>query len=220
MGYGDYEEEQPDIQNSGYPQNYSQYHETLLQHNDSNPAGGQKNEEIQNHNTVYDRNEHLRKIQALQKNTSSNSISCNIDEQLVGGARSSFTSSTRSNSSSLGTNGTNNSLGSRGSVSDAHNIRDRRTSPNTSTFGDSLTRNIDSESETTIINEKTKHHTPSQGITGCKEGENYVLNGWNTEMNNRDNLGQGGSLSSFSSSNGSSKNRSSSHRSYTSSDRK
>ena len=220
MGYGDYEEEEPGIQDSRHHQNYSQYHETLLQHNGSNPAGGHKNEEIQHHNTSYDGNEHLRKIQALQKNTSSNSISFDIDEQLVGGTRSSFTSSTRSNSSSLGTNGTNNSLGSRGSVSDAHNIQDRRTSPNTSTFGDSLTRNIDSESETTIINEKTKHHTPSQGITGCKEGDNYVLNGWNTEMNNRDNLGQGGSLSSFSSSNGSSRNRSSSHRSYTSSDKK
>ena len=220
MGYGDYEEEESGIQTSGHHQNYSQCHETILQHNGSNPAGSQKNEETQNHNTAYDRNEHLRRIQALQKNTSSNSISFNIDEQLVGGTRCSFTSSTRSNSSSLGTNGTNNSLGSRGSVSDAHNIRDRRTSPNTSTFGDSLTRNIDSESETTIINEKTKQHTPGQNIVGRKEGENCILNGWNADMNNRDNIVQGGSLSSFSSSNGSSKNRSSSHRSYTSSDRK
>ena len=179
----------------------------------------QKPEEHGSHVLVYGQDEYLQKPKQSKKNNPSASFASNIDGSFAVGTRSSFGSSTRSNSSSLGTNGTNNSLSSRGSVAETHNMHapnPSRSSPSTSTLGDTFSRKMesqitqDAEKEIKTVNDKSDGYG----------NEYFALNSWNAEKISRDATAQSGSLSSFSSSNGSSRNLPPSNRSISSSDRK
>ena len=146
---------------------------------------------------------------------------CNIDSSFAAGTRSSFGSTSRSNSSSLGTNGTNNSYNSRESAEDAQNIHSvypSRTSPNTSLIGNSFTSNLEAHGEMEMANGRT--FSRENGMPTRHVNEYLALNNWNMEPHNLDNMGQSGSLSSFSSSNGSNRNRPPSNRSSSSAERK
>ena len=221
LGYEDYDEEQPVLVNNGVNHKYSHHHEAASSQNGNAAHEIQQTDEKRNQDIAYTHDEYLRKSQLTQKNNTSTSFPCNIDSSFVVGTRSSFGSSTRSNSSSLGTNGTNNSLSSRGSATDTQNMPapfPPRSSPNTSSLGDTFARNMDPDAGVTA--ERGIKHAKGNSAHGQHGNEYFVLNSWNAEKSSRDVSGQTGSLSSFSSSNGSGRSRPFSNKSNLSSERK
>ena len=228
LGNVDYNEEQPGYEDliNKTKNNSNLYHERMFTPNGNIPFDFQALEGNGSQNALCGQDEYLRKSTSGQKNTEASSFPSNIEGSFIGGARSSFGSSSRSNSSSLGTNGTNHSLSSRGSAADSQNIHPSygvQASPNTSVFGDSLGRNVESESEAIAVPERGIPSTIGSGKSVGYGNEYFALNGlagWNVEINGKDTSGQSGSLSSFSSSNGSSRSRPPSNKSNLSTDRK
>ena len=93
-----------------------------------------------------------------------------------------------------------------------------RSSPVTSTLGDNISRKVDSQ--ITQDGEKEVKLSTTNDKSDGYGNEYFALNNWNAEKISRDAAAQSGSLSSFSSSNGSSRNRPPSNRSISSADRK
>ena len=166
----------------------------------------------------YEHEEFVRKPQLTQKINISSTFINNIDGSHPTAARSSFGSSTRSNSSSTGTN---NSVSSRESTSDIHNIHTAYMtsgSPNISLLENTLTRSSETENPTALAN--AGNATLDTIKPGGFGNEYFLLNGWNSERNKRDARGKSGSSSSFSSSNGSGGNGHSSNRSLSSEEKR
>ena len=173
---------------------FNQHHERSHSQGGSFSTLSNKIERKGGHDIIDRESDIQRKFHLEKKNGASSSIPYNIDSSYMAGTRSSFGSTSRSNTSSLGTNGTDNSYNSRSSMTEAqnmHSVYPTRSSPNTSMISDSFAPN-----------------------------EYLALNNCNVEPHNIDNIGQSGSLSSFSSSSGSNRNRPPSNRSSSSAERK
>ena len=100
-----------------------------------------------------------------------------------------------------------------------HSVYPTRSSPNTSMISDSLEPNIDYHGEIEIGSGRKVSKDSELGSSRHVD-EYLALNNCNVEPHNIDNIGQSGSLSSFSSSSGSNRNRPPSNRSSSSAERK
>ena len=100
-----------------------------------------------------------------------------------------------------------------------HPVYPPRSSPNTSMISDSFAPNIDNDDE--IERGHGRNVSKDSKSSSTRHVNEYLaLNNWNAEPHNMDNIGQSGSLSSFSSSSGSNRNRPPSNRSSSSAERK
>ena len=201
---------------------FNQHHERSHSQGGSFSAVGNKMERKGSQDIIDKESDFQKKFQLEKINGASSSIPYNIDSSYMAGTRSSFGSTSRSNTSSLGTNGTNNSYNSRSSMNEAQNMHPvypPRSSPNTSMISDSFAPNMDNDGEIEIAHGR-KVSKDSELSSSRHVNEYLALNNWNAEPHNMDNIGQSGSLSSFSSSSGSNRNRPPSNRSSSSAERK
>ena len=113
LGYEDYEDQQGGNDMSS---DYDHQHGNLLTPNGNISYAEKTVDGVDEQHTVFDQGDCVRKSQPDQKNNLSSSFPNTVEGGFVSGVRSSFASSSRSNSSSIGTNGTNNSLSSRDSA--------------------------------------------------------------------------------------------------------